>query len=349
MIENIYHGKSPFQQKFQFVLDIQKRGPLAFKCLIDALFITGQHSLANILCPREDQLMISQTKLTTTKFNSLLFYIEKERAILDLTLKSSEVLLDDDMYNMRVKHKGLAFIINNEHFEVNTNMVQRKGTVNDCLNLLNLFEKLGYTVIVKNNLNISKMREELDQFSKYMNHTSSCIVTILSHGINNKIYGTDGELLTLDYIASLFDGKRCPLLMGKPKIFILQTCRAENERNGLFHTELYKDMLKGDYADSKIEIEEESFTTSKYPGGMDMLFIYATLPGFMSCGNEFLGTWFIRTFVKVLAHHSHEYDILTMLTKVNEVISLSFESISGNKLMCEFISRLSKKFYFNNI
>ncbi|CAK9305099.1 unnamed protein product [Gordionus sp. m RMFG-2023] len=342
MIEKIYHSGPPYLQKFQFILDIQKRGPLAFKCFIDALFITGQYTLKNILLPHEIQLLSNHQTNDTTKLNSLSLYMEKDCGILDIHIKNSEVLFGQDMYDMRVKNKGLAIIINNENFEYNTNLAPRKGTANDCANLKNLFQKLGYTVIVKCDLTKLKMKEELDEFSNRKDHTSSCIISILSHGMNDKIYGIDGQLLSLDHISTFFDGKACPLLINKPKIFILQACRGDERDKGFFHTQFYKKIIEDDQTDS-MEMQ------SKYPGGMDMIFAYATLPGFVSWRDGVLGTWFVRAIVKVFSEHSHEHDILDMLTKVNKVIIHNYESKSGHKMMSEFTSRLSKKFYFSNI
>lgn len=49
----------------------------------------------------------------------------------------------DDEYNMKHKRRGIAIILNHVHFE---NMVERKGSENDTLNLKTSLSKLGFDV-----------------------------------------------------------------------------------------------------------------------------------------------------------------------------------------------------------
>ncbi|XP_042300244.1 caspase-2-like [Sceloporus undulatus] len=71
------------------------------------------------------------------------------------------------------------------------------------------------------------MQEELEKFSKLPAHrdVDSCIVSLLSHGIEGGIYGIDGKLLQLQEIFRLFDNANCPSLQNKPKMFFIQACR----------------------------------------------------------------------------------------------------------------------------
>ena len=56
-----------------------------------------------------------------------------------------------------------------------------------------------------------------------LNHNDSdCfLLAILSHGDEGVIYGTDG-IIQLDMLINPFKGDKCPSLIGKPKIFIIQ-------------------------------------------------------------------------------------------------------------------------------
>ena len=53
-----------------------------------------------------------------------------------------------------------------------------------------------------------------------LNHTGSdcVIISILTHGINGKLYSTDGDLIPVDDFTKYFDGLNCPSLIGKPKV-----------------------------------------------------------------------------------------------------------------------------------
>lgn len=44
---------------------------------------------------------------------------------------------------------------------------------------------------------------------------------ILSYGIEGRVYATDG-MLPLDVLIVPFKGDKCPMLVGKPKLFFLQ-------------------------------------------------------------------------------------------------------------------------------
>jgi caspase 7 len=50
-------------------------------------------------------------------------------------------------------------------------------------------------------------------------------VIILSHGEAEKIYGSDGGLIAVKDILSLFNNINCRLMIGKPKMFFLSACR----------------------------------------------------------------------------------------------------------------------------
>ena len=52
------------------------------------------------------------------------------------------------------------------------------------------------------------------------------VLCIMSHGAAGVIYGKDNGKVDIDHdIIKQFDGKNCPYLAGKPKIFILQACQ----------------------------------------------------------------------------------------------------------------------------
>ena len=48
----------------------------------------------------------------------------------------------------------------------------------------------------------------------------SLAVVFLTHGINGKLYSTDGDLIPVDDFTKYFDGVNCPLLIGKPKVLL---------------------------------------------------------------------------------------------------------------------------------
>ena len=47
------------------------------------------------------------------------------------------------------------------------------------------------------------------------------VVAILTHGINGKLYSTDGDLIPVEDLTKYYDGLNCPALIGKPKVLTI--------------------------------------------------------------------------------------------------------------------------------
>ena len=79
---------------------------------------------------------------------------------------------------------------------------------------------------ISRNLSAQEMLEDVQNFSED-DHTSSqmCIVIIMSHGENGKIYGVDGLLVQSEELLKMFNNQAAPGLIGKPKLFIFAHCR----------------------------------------------------------------------------------------------------------------------------
>lgn len=67
----------------------------------------------------------------------------------------------------------------------------------------------------------------LRDFAQLAHHKSvdSCVVILLTHGLEGQIYGSDAKLINLSEVFNFFDGNFCPGLQGKPKFFLVQACR----------------------------------------------------------------------------------------------------------------------------
>ena len=51
------------------------------------------------------------------------------------------------------------------------------------------------------------------------------VFTILSHGVRDFVYGSDGNLILIDDLTEAFDGDNCQSLAGKPKLIIILACQ----------------------------------------------------------------------------------------------------------------------------
>jgi len=143
-------------------------------------------------------------------------------------------------YKMTSKPRGIGLIINNKIFTCG--MKNREGTDKDAAALQRLFTHLGFYTNRYDNLTGGQLRRTFNEVAAIDHKKFDCLlVAILTHGIKGKLYGTDGELIPVEDLTKLFNGYRCPSLIGKPKIFLLQACRGGNFDYGVEH-----DMTDGD-------------------------------------------------------------------------------------------------------
>ncbi|XP_022090365.1 caspase-3-like [Acanthaster planci] len=272
----------------------------------------------------------------------------------------------DNVYQMKSKPRGIAIIINNKHFRT---MNTRKGTDIDGKNLNYVFEKLGFTTLVKNDQTGEQMQQIFRDTASHNHSTFDCfILAILTHGVEGAIYGTDERIVKIEHITSYFEGGRCPTLAGKPKLFFLQACRGERFDSGheatdskavapsdadatqdsiapLSDEELAQRMLQRELED---DTDASNAIRSKLPSQSDMLLAYATVPGFVSWRNSERGSWFVQAMSEVFMEHAPKEDLLSMMTIVNNKVALAFESSSGrNKQIPAPVTMLRKKLYFN--
>ena len=138
-----------------------------------------------------------------------------------------EDLIDLPSYQMKSYPRGLGIIVNNKIFTCG--MKNREGTDKDAAALQRLFTHLGFYTNRYNDLTGNQFRRIFNDAAAIDYKKFDCLmVAILTHGIKGKLYSTDGELIPVEDITKLFNGYRCPSLIGKPKIFLLQVDRGGN-------------------------------------------------------------------------------------------------------------------------
>ena len=239
---------------------------------------------------------------------------------------------------MNSKPCGIAVIINNEKFK--GQLDSRSGSAVDAQNLCNLFNYLGFDIQHHNNKTHTEMRHILSEVAAMDHVKYDCLmVTILTHGdYGDVLYGTTGGGIMIQEVIETFSGTRCPSLIGKPKIFIIQACRGRRHNQTV---EL------NDTCDIHESIDSG---TSIHPSISDYLVAYSTIPGHVSIRNNTNGSIFITTLVKVLRQHANDEDLITMLERItNEVTEYEPRSaeLQDSKQIPELRSTLRKKVYFN--
>ena len=75
--------------------------------------------------------------------------------------------------------------------------------------------------VVQEILNILKNQSKRQD----LKDMDSLVVFILSHGDEKGVCGLDDDIVKYNDICSVFDGKNCPILKEKPKMFFIQACQ----------------------------------------------------------------------------------------------------------------------------
>jgi len=147
---------------------------------------------------------------------------------IDQDVKDSNVL---PAYRMKSKPRGIGVIINNRVFTCD--MPIRNGTDKDAVALEKLFTFLGFYTNRYDNLKADEMECKLKEVASLNHKEYDCLmIAILTHGKQGKLYGTD-KLTPIVPLINLFDGNKCPTLVGKPKIFVIQACRGDDYDYGV--------------------------------------------------------------------------------------------------------------------
>ena len=238
-----------------------------------------------------------------------------------------------ERYLMKNQPHGIAIIINNTEFQPNSRELQdRNGSQIDSTNLQKAWKYLGYDPRVFKNLTASGITQLLMQIALQSHEEyDSFVCCILSHGHRGGVYGTDGESVAINEMATLFKGNFCPTLTGKPKLFFFQACRGDAEDKGV---NMQKDGLPSN----------DAFRDS-LPSNCDFLFSYATPSGHASWRNPRYGSWYVSELCKVLVDNAHHQDLLSMLTTVNRNVSEAYTT-QGLKQCPSQVHQLRKEVWF---
>ncbi|XP_054903691.1 caspase-2 isoform X7 [Poeciliopsis prolifica] len=272
-------------------------------------------------------------------------------------------------YRMNSSPRGFALVISNVSFDSCSapGLDPRKGGEVDDEVLRKVFTELDYHVSVHRDLTAQGMRTCIENFCRRSEHQTvdSCVVCLLSHGVEGAIYGIDGQLVQLDWVFEAFDNAHCPLLQNKPKMFFIQACRGDEMDCGV-------EQLDGpgrtsspscEQRDAGREAEGDADPRQrrdlgrpriKLPQRSDMICGFASLKGQRICTaamrNTKRGSWFIQELNTELRLHARDRHLSDMLVQVNARIKEREGYAPGTahhrcKEMSEFTSSLCKDLY----
>ena len=228
---------------------------------------------------------------------------------------------------------GYVFVIHNYLFPERQDPV-RYGSEKDIEALKRLFEvQLGFTMKVKENLKAKEMLEKMRDISERdFSKNDSLFIVIMSHGKKTGILGVNEETIHPAVITDFFTADKCPTLMGKPKVFILQACRGDKDDFGA---------VAPDAGPMSARVE----AVQVMPLESDFLVCYACPVGFSSYRDEEEGSWYIQQLVKIFLKYADKDHLMDLMLRVNFTVSRKLCE-AGYKQIPSEECRLTKKYYF---
>ena len=212
---------------------------------------------------------------------------------------------------MNKRPHGYCVIINNIHFQ-DKNIADRKGADEDEKRLKILFRALKFDVIVRRDLNKHEIERVAETYGgKNHRDFDAFVLILMSHGGDrDHILGVDGRETTVKNLMVEFQANKCPSLIGKPKVFIIQTCR------GLINnaTETFLSSI-GSINAASAQMDNSTFADpfspdstlprSEFPREADFLLAFATVPGYVAFRSPESGTFFIQVCLMFLLYAQH--------------------------------------------
>ncbi|GFO26738.1 caspase-8, partial [Plakobranchus ocellatus] len=160
-----------------------------------------------------------------------------------------------ECYKMDAEPRGLCLIIDNQTFMPDhmaechaRNLAYRGGSEVDRDNLRVTFQHLKFRVEEVINATDQKIRDTLMAYAAHDHGAFDCFVLcILSHGVSNAFYGSNGGKVMEHELFDMFSAFNCPTLSTKPKLFFFAYCRGQLHR---------PDNLRTTFQHLKFRVEE---------------------------------------------------------------------------------------------
>uniref|UniRef100_A0A8D3CI47 Caspase-1-like n=1 Tax=Scophthalmus maximus TaxID=52904 RepID=A0A8D3CI47_SCOMX len=239
----------------------------------------------------------------------------------------------------------VALLITNIKFTDKS--LNREGAERDEENMENLLTDLGYEVVKHTNLTAKAIDGALLTFSTHpkLKDTDSVLVVIMSHGKLGTILGVDGkdDKFHIDNIYKHLGSEKCPALLDKPKIIIIQACRGVvllNERLVCCDKVRIFSPLTDILSDLVLKL---IVIHSSYLNVLNVFFVVCPADT-VSYRHKGSGSFLIQYIVDIFNSVAREDDIEELFRKVMQ----RFESPLGEKRQMPVKDRcsLTKRFYF---
>ncbi|NWS77500.1 CASP1 protein, partial [Crotophaga sulcirostris] len=232
-----------------------------------------------------------------------------------------------------------ALLICNIEFE---HLRRRDGAEVDVEGMTKLLEGLGYVVDIHCNLTSQGMAAVMKDFANCKEHltSDSTFLVFMSHGVRAGLCGTqskDGttDILSLDTIYEEFNNKHCRVLLGKPKVVIIQSCRGGRAGS----------VMVGDSAGPAVPaptipagLEDDAICEVHLES--DFATLHSSTPDTVSWRSPVTGSLFIQHLIEQFRNHAWNSDLQELFRKVQ----YSFGNFP-RQLPAQERSTMLRKFY----
>ncbi|KAK6170502.1 hypothetical protein SNE40_018882 [Patella caerulea] len=228
---------------------------------------------------------------------------------------------------MNHQRRGKAVVINNVNFSPTARLRRRDGSRQDYDSISKCMRSLRFEVEAHEDKGKDEILKIFEKVANEDHSNADCLlVSLMSHGGEEGICGNDYNryqgtgLLTLNDITEPFKGDRCPTLVGKPKIFILNACRGDEVDPGV---EEY------DQTDSR-----QSFTAlpkiHKIPIDADIFVCFSCSQGYSTLRDPFSGSYFVQDLCSVFKEYGEKLHLSELVLKVKEMVAARQIRVQGS-------------------
>ncbi|XP_037803539.1 uncharacterized protein LOC119597942 [Penaeus monodon] len=217
-----------------------------------------------------------------------------------------------DAYRNESTPRGAILVANYSTF-ISPDNKPRLGSEVDADHITELFRQMGYE---NTKTIVDATREDTEkallQFREEKIHegVDSLVVVFMSHGSEEQICTSDGEVIQNQEIVQYFSDAECPALKGKPKYFIFQHCRGKMEHITITNTHKDSQRICESYVPQKRSQRKLS----------DVYICYSTLPGFVSYRYEVRGSPYIDAVCRVFMAEAHHKEIDALMKQVERAM-----------------------------
>ncbi|XP_053112397.1 caspase-6 isoform X4 [Hemicordylus capensis] len=208
--------------------------------------------------------------------------------------------------------------------------------------------ELGFEVQCFNDFRAEDVLQTIYNVSAAEHEDADCFMCVfLSHGEGDHIYSYDAKI-QIQSLTEMFKGDKCPSLVGKPKIFVIQACRGDKHDDPV----LARDAVDSTEESETNEVEMDAASVNTLPAGADFLMCYSVAEGYYSHRETVNGSWYIQDLCEMIRRHGSSLEFMELLTLVNRKVShrrvdvcKDISAIGKKQIPC-FASMLTKKLYF---